>query len=276
VGRGFAWPGVLHRCYRNSALFSVGVASLNAVHRLAGTWDNLIDRYIVFTGFYKRLFMEAGLPEAKLTIKPHFLLPDPGQRDARVRGGYVLYVGRLEPEKGSRTLLSAWRQVGAIPLLVRGDGDLLPEYVAAEDLRSTGKLTIVGKLPIDELYRLLKRARFLIWPSEGFYETFGNVAMEAMACGVPIVASRAGVCAEIVQEHKTGLLFQPSSATDLAATAEWAWNNPDCMAEFGVTARRQFEERFTADENYHQLRRIYAEVGASASHTVSEPAVVGA
>jgi glycosyltransferase involved in cell wall biosynthesis len=263
VGRNFAWPGVIHSCYRNSAVFSMGVAWLTAIHRFAGTWDKLIDRYVVFTKFYQRLFVDAGLPADKIVVKPHFLPTDPGEREQRAYGEYALYVGRLEPEKGSLTLLDAWRRVGDIPLVVRGDGDLLHEYEGARDLRSSGKLTIVGKIPRSELNTMLKGARFLIWPSEGFYETFGNIAMEAMACGTPILASSTGVAPEMVTDGVTGMLFRPGDAADLAAKAMSAWNNPEETLQLGIRGRREFEKRFAADENYDQLQQIYAEARAT-------------
>ena len=96
-----------------------------------------------------------------------------------------------------------------------------------------------------------------MWPSEGFYETFGLVAVEAFACGVPVIASRIGVMVEIVEDGRTGLHFTPSDAENLAEKVEWAWNHPDEMAEMGKTARRQYEDKYTAENNYQMLMDIY-------------------
>jgi glycosyltransferase involved in cell wall biosynthesis len=104
---------------------------------------------------------------------------------------------------------------------------------------------------------LLRGSRFLIWPSEGYYETFGLVAIEAFACGIPVVASRIGVMAEIVNEGRTGLLFEPGDAYDLAAKVEWAWTHPKEMEEMGRAARREYEAKYTAERNYEALMRIY-------------------
>lgn len=68
---------------------------------------------------------------------------------------------------------------------------------------------------------LMKGVRFLVFPSE-WYETFGRVAIEAFACDVPVIASHLGAMAEIVEDGRTGLLFNPSDPQDLATKVEWA------------------------------------------------------
>ena len=103
---------------------------------------------------------------------------------------------------------------------------------------------------------LFKNARFLLWPSES-YETFGLVAIEAFACGLPVIATRNGVMAEIVKDRETGLLFTSGDARELAETVQWAWNNPRAMREFGCRAREVYESMYTEERNYELLMSIY-------------------
>ena len=104
---------------------------------------------------------------------------------------------------------------------------------------------------------LIKNARFLIWPSEGFYETFGYVAVECFANGVPVIASNIGVMSEIVTNSVTGLHFTPGDPADLAKKVQWAWEHPDAMAEMGHNARKEYEMKYTAERNYDMLIDIY-------------------
>jgi glycosyltransferase involved in cell wall biosynthesis len=254
LGRTPPWPGILHACYRDSRLQTVAVAAMLTVHRWRGTWTQDVDRYVVTTEFYRRKFIEGGLPVHKLTIKPHFVAPDPLPRESRA-DNYALYMGRLEPVKGVRVLLAAWPQVGAISLKVRGEGPLLAEVQALAARNDA--IQVVGRLSPEALVQLIKGARFLIWPSLGYYETFGLVAIEAFACGVPVIASRTGVMAEIVTDGVTGLHFTAGDAADLAAKVRWAWEHPAEMAEMGRAARREYEQKYTAEINYAQLLRIY-------------------
>jgi glycosyltransferase involved in cell wall biosynthesis len=208
-----------------------------------------VDAYIAFTEFYRQKFIDGGLPEEKLFVKPHFVEPDPGPSSAGA-GEYVLFVGRLDPEKGVRTLLHAWQQLREIPLRVRGNGRLRGEVELVT-------APILDPLPAEALGRLYKGARFLVWPSEGYYETFGLVAIEAFAYGVPIIASRVGVMAELVQEGVTGLHFVAGDPADLAEKVRWAWEHPDEMVAMGRNARVEYETKYTAQHNLHQLLRIY-------------------
>ncbi len=252
-GKKVAWPGVVHGCYRQSRIETGVVAAMLAVHWQLKTWEKMISVYIVSTPFYRRKFMEAGFPEEKIVVKPHFV-EDPGvtRRDA----GHALFVGRLSTEKGVETLLRAWDKLNNIPLKIRGDGPLLPE-VQEVVRESGGSVEIVPRLDRKGLNNLISGARFLIWPSQGYYETFGYVAIEAFSCGVPVIASRVGVAQEIVHDQRTGLHFTSDDPNDLASKVEWAWSHQNEMDAMGRAARAEYEAKYTPERNYPMLMDIY-------------------
>lgn len=254
LGKSFSWPGVIHACYRNSRIQTGVVAGMLAIHRRLGTWEKGVSIFICSTEFYRKKFIEGGLSAEKIALKPHFIAPDPGIRQGS--GEYALFIGRLAPEKGVRTLLEAWKSLRGRPIKIRGDGPLLPNV---RSLQGQGDfdIEIVPWLEKAELISLIKGARFLVWPSEGYYETFGLAAVEAFACGVPVIASRLGAMAEIVEDGRTGLHFTPGDAQELAAKVEWAWSHPEAMREMGRAARQEYEDKYTADRNYHVLMEIY-------------------
>jgi glycosyltransferase involved in cell wall biosynthesis len=254
LDKSFPWNGVLHGCYRESRAQTGLVATMLAAHRALQTWQKRVATYIVSTQFYRRLFIQGGLPEDKIAVKPHFVPIEPGPRSGD--GEYALFVGRLAPEKGVPTLLSAWKSLPAIPLRIRGDGPLFAAAVDGAE-KSQGSLQLVPRLAESELISLIKGARFLVWPSEGYYETFGLVAIEAFACGVPVIASRIGVMAEIVSDGRTGLHFAPGDAADLAAKVQWAWEHPSEMCDMGRASRAEYEAKYTPELNCKQLIGIY-------------------
>ena len=154
-------------------------------------------------------------------------------------------------------MLEAWRHNNNVPLKIRGDGNLLGEvadYINRNNLKS---VEIVRRLKRAELNELIKNARFLVWPSEGYYETFGLVAIESFACGVPVIASRAGALAENVSDGYTGLHFIPGDSEDLSAKVIWAWSHPEEMALMGRAARREYETNYSSEKNYRILIGIY-------------------
>lgn len=253
LGRSIPWPAVVHGCYHNSRPQTAVVAGMISVHRLLGTWHEQVDAYIAFTQFSCQKFIAAGLPAKKIFLKPHFLNDDPGIR--REPGDYALFLGRLVPEKGIKTLLKAWQRLKHIPLTIAGEGPLQNEV--REFQRENPLVTVFSHLPQQKCLELMKGARFLIWPSEGYLETFGLVAIEAFACGLPVIASCSGAMPELVEDRKTGLLFETGNPDDLAAKAEWAWTYPQEMEMVGRAARAQYLSKYTAERNYDTLMRIY-------------------
>jgi glycosyltransferase involved in cell wall biosynthesis len=261
------WRGVLHGCYRDSRPATAAVALMLSVHRALGTWSKMVDCYIALTQFARAKFIEGGLPTEKIVVKPNFVHPDPmafnhqsSIANRKSPQGSALFVGRLAPEKGVRTLLAAWQRLGnRIPLGVVGDGPLRAELEAEAVRRGLSSISFHGHLARDHVIRLMKRARFLVFPSE-CYETFGRVAVEAFACGVPVIASRLGAMQEIVEDNRTGLHFSPGDADDLAAKVEWAWTHPNEMQEMGRAARAEYEAKYTAERNYQMLMEIYRRV----------------
>jgi len=259
LGKAIPWPGVVHRCYHDSATHTGAVALMLTVHRALGTWSRMVGVYIALTEFARRKFIEGGLPAEKIVVKPNFVDPDPGERTSA--GNSAVFVGRLSPEKGVRTLLAAWRRLDGIPLRMVGDGPLGAEVAKAAGDGKARAVEWLGRQSHPQVLDLIKGSRFLVFPSE-WYEGFPMTLAEAFACGVPVIASRLGAMAEIVEDGRTGLHFNPGDPEDLAAKVEWAWTHPERMAEMGREARREYERKYTAERNYEMLMEIYERAGA--------------
>jgi glycosyltransferase involved in cell wall biosynthesis len=249
------WRGVRYGCYRDSRPATAVVAAMLATHRFLGTWTRLIEYYLVPTQFGRGKFISGGLPEDRILVKPNFVYPDPGEGNSDRT--YALYVGRLSPEKGLRTLLAAWaRLYTPIPLHIVGNGPMrgeLEEYVRQNGLTN---VRFRGNLNWDDTMAAMKEARCLFFPSE-CYEGFGMAMIEAFACGTPVIAARMGSMQELVSDGRTGLHFTPGDAEDLANKAEWAWAHATRMAEMGRQARREYQAKYTAARNYEMLMETY-------------------
>jgi glycosyltransferase involved in cell wall biosynthesis len=254
LGKISPWPAVLHACYHRSYAQSAVTAGMLTAHRWLKTWREQVDVYIALTDFSRRKFIEGGLPEEKVVVKPNFVYPDPGCRAGS--GNYALYVGRLSAEKGVMTLLQAWQQLPGMPLKAVGDGPLMGAVRAFAHTHAGLGIEILGRRDPQEVLALMQGAEFVVFPSE-WYETFGRVAIEAFACGVPVLASRLGAMAELVDDGHTGLLFRPGDPQDLAAKVCWAIEHPEAMALMGAQARHVYEAKYTADLNYNMLINIY-------------------
>lgn len=248
-----AFRSVLHGCYRGSRLGTLAVARMVERHRKAGTWRHKVDRFIALTDFARAKFIEGGIPADRIVVKPNFV-PDPsgeGVSPRTARDGGALFVGRLSPEKGLQTLIDAWRGLD-IPLRIAGDGPLRDVVRGA----ASASVSVLGSLPGTAIAEEMRRAAFLVVPSE-WYEGFPMVIAEAYAHGLPVVASRLGSLAEIVEDGVTGVHFVPGDCRDLAAKARWAAANPGELRRLGTGARQRYAERYTPGANYAALAAIY-------------------
>jgi glycosyltransferase involved in cell wall biosynthesis len=244
-GKSSPGPGARYRCHHRFFLQTAMVAALLSIHRWRRTWIREVDAFLVETDSYRRKFIEGVLPADKLFVKPHFLRLDPGYRGANVRG-YTLFVGRLDPEKGVRTLVKAWDRLTDIPPKIRGEGRIVPEVQRWIEASGRSNVEIIGRLSRSELAGLLKGARILIWPSEGYHETFGYIAVENFSCRVPVVASRIGVQKKTAADGVTGLRFEPGNGADLAEKA--AWTHRVEAAKMGHMAHAECEKNMPTKE----------------------------
>lgn len=249
--------GVRHGCYQGSKLGTAVLTLMVDVHRRANTWSQLVDCYIALTQFSRQKLIAGGLPADRIRVKPNFVMPDPGAKTGT--GDYALFVGRLVTSKGVLTLLEAAEGARSIPLHVVGDGpcrELIEQGKAAGKLRPVDYL---GRLPRSETLAAIKGARFLVFPSE-WYEGFPVTIAEAFACGVPVIGSRLGAMQEIIADGQTGLHFEPGDAHDLQKKMQWAWEHPEQIQEMGRRARREFERKYSAEQNIGILEEVYAAV----------------
>jgi glycosyltransferase involved in cell wall biosynthesis len=107
----------------------------------------------------------------------------------------------------------------------------------------------------------------MVMPSE-WYETCPMVLVEGLAHGLPIIASRLGGMREVVSDGETGLLFEPGNAADLAGKVRWLLVHPEAGKAMALRAREVFEQRFSAEQNYRELRKIYENVIAERQESV--------
>jgi len=254
LGLRFPWPAIIHRCYHHSAAQSAVVASMVALHRALGTWRHTVQRYVTLSSFMREWMIRGGYPADRLMVKPNFLSADPGA-GSRTEG-YALYIGRLSPEKGIKTLMQAWEDSDMPPLKIIGDGPLENFVRNKVEVQSTPAIEFLGRLAHDEVLAYMKKAKFLVFPSEWF-EGFPMVLLEAAACALPILATRIGSIPEIVQHAKSGMLFPPGNVLALRKLAKWFDQNAARRTEMAEFTRKNYLQSYTAEKNYAQLLEIY-------------------
>lgn len=254
LGKRVPWPAIKHGCYRESRAASAVVSALLALHRQAGTWRKAVTLYFTPSEFARTKHIEGGLPASRIRVKPNFLDPDPGPGTGA--GGYALFVGRLSPEKGLDTLISAWRDLPDVPLRIVGDGPLGDQL--RRSVQASPQIQLIGRCSPKDVLGLMAEASFLVMPSI-WYETFGRTIIEAYACGTPVIVSRMGSMAELVREGETGFTFEPGNARDLVTKVRHLLTDQPQLTRMRQAARQEYLDRYTAERNHGLLLDLYAE-----------------
>jgi glycosyltransferase involved in cell wall biosynthesis len=157
-----------------------------------------------------------------------------------------IYVGPLSAEAGVGTLLEALDLYPGARIDVVGNGSMGVRLAEHPQIR------LCGALRGDDLQARLESAAYLVLPTLS-YEPMPRQLVEAFANGTPVIASRVGSLAEMIEPGRNGLLFEAGSARDLARRLAWAEAFPEKMRQMGECARADYQARFIQSFSYRTL-----------------------
>ena len=184
---------------------------------------------------------------ASKTVTLHNFVEDIPWKETKKKD-YVLYFGRFSQEKGVETLIEACKALPQIPFVFAGVGPL-------EDLLNQApNIQNMGFLQGSALETVVRQARFSVCPSE-CYENCPFSVIESQQCGTPVVGARIGGIPELIQEGKTGLLFESGDADQLRKAILGLWESPAVLDRMSENCRSlPFD---TLPVYYRKLMKIY-------------------
>ena len=246
-----------YNCYRDSRAASATAASMLWLHDNLHSWQK-VGKFISVSEFVKKKMIEGGFPAEKISVKPNFVYPDPGL--SIIKDNYIVYVGRLQPEKGIHTLLATLPKLPrSIRVKVIGEGPLASDVIACAKKYN---LEYLGKLSLTDTYDVIGRAMALVIPSV-WHEPFGRVVVEAYAKGTAVIGSRMGGIPELIDDGYTGYTFEAGSNEDLAEKIISVMDNKERAIEMGLQGRTKFLRMYTPESNYSMLMDIYGQIKRS-------------
>ncbi len=247
---GHEYRCVIKNC-RNNILESSAYALRSAVARRFRLFHDNVSVLIVMTPFAKAKLLRAGFREDQIAMVPNPASVREAAADPAA-GEYVAFAGRISTEKGIDTLLAAAAQMPDVPFKVAGDGPALLELQG----KAPRNVEFVGRLGPKELGEFYCRSRMLVVPSVCF-EQFPMVVLEAMGRALPVIGSRIGGLPEIIEEDRTGNLFEPGNPEDLVGKVRRLWENPQLCRQMGIAGRKKVMREYTEDAYFHNLMAVY-------------------
>ena len=235
----------------------------------------LSDKVVVVNNEVERLVMDLGVSPEQVVLIPncvdtdYFRPPSAEEKAAKresidVAAGktLALYVGRLEPVKGVDVLVRAWEQLpqavrsGTLMLLV-GDGTEREKLL--QMIRSLGlqeSVVVAGEK---------QNVRDYYWAADVFVlpsrtEGLSGALNEAMACGLPVIASNVGGTPDIVKEHENGVLFESEDHDELTRQITTMWELKSKWPEMGACARTTVTEYADLRVIVNRLNAVYVEL----------------
>jgi len=272
------------RCVLNNCEAGVGKSSGYALRTWAArhfrrVLDN-VDVFICLTEFQRQIYIKEGFPADRCVVITNFVGEDSdnlhrkGAKCAELRTEnsplrpprlcgedspfFVLYVGRVSPEKDVPTLLEAAKLCPDIPFKIAGSYWRMPDLPR----RAPANVRFLDHVSAGSVHELYAQARLVVFATR-CYEAFPAVLPEAMSHARPLVCARIGGLPEIVTDGGNGLLYTPGDAADLAGKIRRLWGDPAMCAALGGNGRDRALTDYGPDRHYERLMAAYARAGAA-------------
>ncbi len=252
-------------CLKGSRAATAARVASMYVHKWLRIYDK-VDLFITPSAFMRQMMIKAGYDADKIVHLPSFY---PGQVESDAHSGeedYVLYFGRLAPEKGIDTLIRAMARIDSDVRLVIAGADVDGSRVALEQLArdlESDNVQFVGCLDREALDELIEGCLFSVVPSR-WYDNCPMATLESFAHSKPVVGSNIGGIPEQIADG-CGLLFEPDSVEDLAEQMQLLLDEPDLRRQMGQAAGERVATEYSPQAHCDRLLNLFQEL-IEASH----------
>lgn len=249
---------VKNKCIKGSTLMSV-LSAYEAAYIRRRKWYDQVDLFICPSEFYFR-----KLTEGKFTEKPIITIRNPLPLDTvfeakKENEGYILFFGRLSPEKGVKTLIEAAKRSGC-HLVILGTGPQEKELKALA--ADAANIEFKGFQTGEALKNYVRNSRCVVLPSE-WYENGPYSAMEAMAMGKPLIVSANGGLPELVEDGVNGYIYGKTAEELTASIEKIRTLDEDAYVRMMQASLDKAKEMFAAESYVQEIERQYQHVTAS-------------
>ena len=251
---------VVNKCVQDSYVYSaIKATSLIISERVVRT-KSKISAFVVPSTFTLKKMLEYGYDQKKLHHIPTFFSGKTFGNSGSINyKNFALFIGRIEVEKGLSTLVNAFINTDYHLKIIGFSND---GYEAALQKLLEGKkhnIAFLGKKTFPEIIPFLQDCAFTIVPSE-CYDNFPNSLIESYAYKKAVIASNLGSLKEMVNDGKTGLLFNVKDANDLQSKIAFLFNNPDLSKNYGNNGYDKLLDEYSSEVHYQKLMNVFNKV----------------
>lgn len=236
---------------KSALLRKAGLFILRRVHRVIAVSNSL-----------RQKMVEIGISDRKITVIPNGVNPLDFKPRKRKKDGFrLLWVGRLVEEKGVVYLVEALKWVREklpdVKLILIGEGKLKERLKRLSHNLSLYNIDFIGKINHSAISEYMNSADLFILPS--LREGLPLVLLEAMATGLPVIATSVGGIKDVIVHEKSGILIPPKKPRLLAEKIIYLLKDEDLRKRIGEDGRRRVEEYFTWDRITKETSQVYKE-----------------
>lgn len=247
---------IINKCSENSLSQSAILTIDSYFRNITKKVQSKVDSFVFVSKFSRQKHFDFNFGENRKYDSLYNFMPNLNQIIANSKkGNYFVYYGRISREKGINTLIKAFQNI-SINLKIIGTGPLLAEYTN----KKYPNIEFVGYKTGVELTELVSNASFIIVPSQ-WYENNPMTIVEGYSYGKPVIGANIGGIPEIIEDGKTGYLFESGDSDDLVSMVSKADSLSDKEYEKMSKNARQFaEDNFNPEIHYQKLLTIYKKV----------------
>ena len=245
---------VLNKCYHDSYFYSILKYFSYLLHDMLRIYDK-VDAFIIPSKFTISKYMEYGIPKSKIFHIPTFFnfKNDIGRI---YYGDFALYIGRIDPEKGIKTLVDSFIDTDHHLKIIGFSSSDYENNIIRYLEGKKHNISFLGKMNFSEIAEYLQKCCFTILPSE-CYDNFPNAILESFAYKKAVIATNIGSLKELVENEKTGLLFNHKDSLDLRNKVEDLFTNRDKTQQLGENGFQKLTNEFSKEKHYQTLITLF-------------------
>lgn len=236
-----------YKCMKGSTLASL------IGYKEATTWNRrrleaCTDVFICPSKFMAQKMIQGGFTSKKLIPLCNFIDIDKCKKDTYEKENYYCYVGRLNHEKGVKTLIKAAQKL-PYKLVIIGGGPLSDEL---KNETTNANIEFIGYKQWDEIKEIVSKARFSVIPSE-WYENNPLSIIEAQCLGTPVLGANIGGIPELIDNGITGMIFTSRNVEELTQKIEDMWQHQFNYKEIATIS----QAKYNSENYYREIMKIY-------------------